>query len=72
MRIGQSIQHEKWDSAMMTTRRLTQTLQQLEFTEFDRQLTGLRQNISRKNKEECKNILSIIIAKRIKLLQNLK
>ncbi len=72
MRLGQAVQNSRWESAMMSIRRMTIQAQKLGLTCFERQFTGLRQNIARKDKQETKNILSLVIVKRIQIQDALK
>lgn len=71
MRLGQAINRGQWQSAAMTIRRMTQMAAEAEFTSFDRQLAGLRQSIARKNVQESKQILAVLINRRGNLLKDL-
>ena len=68
MRLGQSINHEQWQSAAMIVRRLDVSAKDVGFTDFERQFTGLRQCINRKNVYEAKQILALVVNKRAKYL----
>ena len=72
MRLGQAVQNGRWESAMMSIRRMTMQAQKLGLDCFDRQFIGLRQNIARKDMPETKNILSLVIVKRIQIQNVLK
>lgn len=72
MRLGQAVQNGRWESAMMNIRRMSMQAQKLGLECFERQFTGLRQNIARKDMQETKNILSLVIVKRIQIQDVLK
>lgn len=72
MRLGQAVQNGRWESAMMNVRRMSMQAQKLGLECFERQFTGLRQNIARKDVQETKNILSLVIVKRIQIQDVLK
>ena len=67
MRLGQSVNAGRWESAMMTIRRMSMQAEKLGLVCFERQFTGIRQNIARKDAGEVKNILSLVIRKRIQI-----
>lgn len=67
MRLGQSVNGKRWESAAMCARRMSMEAEKLGLDSFQRQFTGLRQNISRKDVQEVKNILSLVVIKRIQL-----
>ena len=68
MRLGQAINQNQWQSAAMIVRRLGQTATAVGFADFERQFTGLRQCINRKNTYEAKQILALVVNKRAKYL----
>lgn len=72
MRLGQAINNCRWESAMMGIRRVSMRAEELGLECFQRQFTGLRQNIARKDVQETKNILSLVIVKRIQIQNVLK
>lgn len=72
MRLGQAVQNNRWESAMMSIRRISMQAEKLGLECFQRQFAGLRQNISRKDAQETKNILSLVIVKRIQIQDVLK
>ena len=69
MRLGQAISHKQWQAAAMKANKLTKEIQKLGITGFERPMTGVRQNVNRKNGEEALQALSLIINKRVKLLE---
>ena len=72
MRLGQSVNACRWESAAMCIRRMSMEAEKLGLECFQRQFTGLRQNIARKDTQEVKNILSLVIVKRIQIQDALK
>lgn len=72
MRLGQTVNHMRWESAMMSIRRMSMQAERLGLDCFQRQFTGLRQNVARKDIQETKNILSLVIVKRIQIQDVLK
>lgn len=72
MRLGQSVNSGRFESAAMCIRRMSMEADKLGLECFQRQFTGLRQNIARKDIQEVKNILSLVIVKRIQLQDALK
>ena len=72
MRLGQTVNNGRWESAMMSIRRMSMQADSLGLDCFQRQFTGLRQTIARKDIQETKNILSLVIVKRIQIQNVLK
>lgn len=72
MRLGQTVNNMRWESAMMSIRRMSMQAEKLGLDCFQRQFTGLRQNVARKDVQETKNILSLVIVKRIQIQDVLK
>ncbi len=72
MRLGQAVNRMQWESAMMGIRRMSMHADKLGLDCFTRQFTGMRQNIARKDIQETKNILSLVITKRIQIQDVLK
>ncbi len=72
MRLGQSVNGGRFESAAMCIRRMSMEADKLGLECFQRSFTGLRQNIARKDTQEVKNILSLVIVKRIQLQDALK
>ena len=68
MRLGQAIAHGQWQSAAMAVRRMEMKAKELEMGEFARSLGNLRLIIMRKEEVQAKQILSMITAKRVQLL----
>ena len=72
MRLGQSINHGQWQSAAMIVRRMDETAKKTGLNDFERQFTGLRQCINRKNVYEAKQIMALVVNKRAKYLNSLE
>jgi len=72
MRLGQAVNAGRFESAAMCIRRMSMEAEKLGLECFQRPFTGLRQNIARKDMQEVKNILSLVIVKRIQLQDALK
>lgn len=68
MRLGQAINREQWQSAAMTIRRLDMKAKEVGMNDFERNFTGIRQCINRKDGNEAKQILAVVINKRAKHL----
>ena len=72
MRLGQAVNGKRWESAAMCARRMSMEAEKLGLECFQRQFTGLRQTIARKDTQEVKNLLSLVIVKRIQIQEVLK
>ncbi len=68
MRLGQAINREQWQPAAMTIRRMDMKAKEVGLTEFERNFTGIRQCINRKEGNEAKQILAVVINRRAKYL----
>ena len=68
MKLGQAINREQWQVASMTIRRLDMRAKESGIVDFDRNFTGIRQCINRKDAKEAKQILAVVINKRAKHL----
>lgn len=72
MRLGQALNHEQWQSAAMIVRRMDMKAKEAELTGFERQFTGIRQCINRKDKAQAKQVLSIVVNKRVQILKQIQ
>lgn len=72
MKLGQAINHEQWQSAAMIIQRMSKNAKDAGVGEFDRLFTGIRQNINRKNTYEAKQLLSLVVNKRVQLMNRSK
>ena len=68
MRLGQALNREQWQAAAMTIRRLDMKAKEVGLTDFERNFTGIRQCINRKEGNEAKQILAVVINRRAKYL----
>ena len=68
MKLGQAINRGQWQSAAMTIRRLDMKAKEVGMQDFERNFTGIRQSINRKDGTEAKQILAVVINKRAKHL----
>lgn len=72
MRLGQGINHGQWNTAQMKSAAMNRTAMKLGLMSWSRQLQGIRQAAATKNREEANQLLSLIIARRVKLIELLK
>ncbi|MBE5887812.1 MAG: hypothetical protein E7283_03140 [Lachnospiraceae bacterium] len=72
MRLGQAINHKQWQSASMIVRRLDDMAREAGINDFERAFTGIRQSINRKDIYEAKQIMAIVVNKRVKYLNDMK
>ena len=68
MKLGQAVNREQWQAATMTIRRMDLKAKEAGFQDFERNFTGIRQCINRKDGNEAKQILAVVINKRAKHL----
>lgn len=68
MKLGQAINRGQWQAAAMTVRRLDMQAKEAGMEDFVRNFTGIRQCINRKDGQEAKQILAVVINKRAKHL----
>ena len=68
MKLGQAINRGQWQAAAMTIRRLDMKAKEVEIAEFEKNFTGIRQCINRRDGNEAKQILAIVINKRARHL----
>ena len=68
MKLGQAINRGQWQAAAMTIRRLDMKAKEVEIAEFEKNFTGIRQCINRRDGKEAKQILAIVINKRARHL----
>ena len=72
MRLGKALNNEQWQSAAMIIRRMDMKAKETELTGFERQFTGIRQCINRKDKAQAKQVLSIVINKRVQIMKQIQ
>lgn len=69
MKLGQAISHRNWQIAVMTAQRMQKEAARLGLDAFARQLTGIRQCAMQKQEKQAKDILALIIAKRVQMIK---
>ena len=72
MRLGQAISREQWQAASMKAVKMGRKAEELGMTGWEKQFTGIKQNVNRRNREEAQQILALLIAKRVKMIHFLK
>ena len=72
MKLGQAVNRGQWDSAMMTLRRMEQKVKKLEIREFEQPMKGLRLAVSGRNVLQAKQILAMLVAKRVRMREALQ
>ncbi|MBQ8231735.1 MAG: hypothetical protein IJZ34_07410 [Lachnospiraceae bacterium] len=72
MKLGQAVNRGQWDSAMMTLRRMDQKVKKLEIKEFEQPMKGLRLAVSGRNELQAKQILAMLVAKRVRMREALQ
>ena len=68
MKLGQAINRGQWQSAAMIIRRMDMKAKETGMNDFERNFTGIRQCINRKDANEAKQILAVVVNKRAKYL----
>lgn len=72
MKLGQAINHDQWQAAAMIVRRMDMKAKEVGIDGFERQFTVIRQCINRKEKAQAKQVLSIVINKRVQMMKQMK
>ena len=72
MKLGQAVNRGQWDSAMMTLRRMEQKVKKLEIREFEQSMKGLRLAVSGRNVLQAKQILAMLVDKRVRMREALQ
>ena len=68
MQLGQAVNRKQWQAAGMKIQKMSAKAKKLGMVGWENQFTGMKQNIARKNDREALQILSLMITKRVKLL----
>lgn len=68
MQLGYAVNRKQWQSAGMKIQKMSAKAKKLGMTGWQNLLMGIKQNIACKNEREALQILSLITAKRVKLL----
>lgn len=71
LKLGQAISHGNWQVAQMTAQRMQKNAKEAGVSEFDRQLIMIKQCIMGRKKTEAQNILAVMVAKRVSLLNRI-
>lgn len=71
MKLGTAINHGNWQIAAMTAQRMQKNAKDISFAEFDRQFVGIKQCIASRNKNEALSLLSLVVSKRVRMLNAL-
>ena len=72
MKLGQALNSKNWQIAMMTVRRMEQTVKELEITAMERNLMQIRHAVLSQNTAEGLNGLTLLVAKRVQMLKSEK
>ncbi|MBQ4523749.1 MAG: NUDIX domain-containing protein [Lachnospiraceae bacterium] len=72
MKLGQAINRGQWQTAAMIERRMEKNAKDSGITGLQQQFTLLRQCINRKNVNEAKQVLALLVSKRVKYLNDMK
>ncbi len=68
MRLGQALSRKQWQAASMKAMKMSVRARELGCVGIEKQMTGIRMNINSKNADEALQLLSLIVAKRVKIL----
>ena len=71
MKLGQAINRGQWEVAMMTVSRMERNGRRLGLEGMSRNLHELRNAILAKNAAAAKNLLAMVVQKRVQMLKNL-
>ena len=69
MKLGQAVNRQQWQSAMITVRRMDQRCDALGLVCFKRSFGGIRQAVARKDVHQAKQLLASVVQRRVKLLK---
>ncbi len=68
MKLGHDISNGQWGNAQTRSSRMGRMAMELGLMDFHRLLAGIRQNAAAKNKNEAKQLLAVLVSKRVRLL----
>lgn len=71
LQLGQAIEHENWQSAMMKYRKLEQGINENDIAGMKQYLVGIRMAITHRDKVQAQNILARITVVRVKILREI-
>lgn len=69
LKLGQAVNHEQWQTAAITAQRMERIIKRTGLSDMERNMMGLKQAIRCINQIESKQILSQLVAKRVRLLK---
>ena len=69
LQLGQAIKRKQWQAASMKVQTMSAKAKNMGMTGWEHLFTGMRQNINRKNESEALQIMSVVTAKRVKLME---
>lgn len=72
MRLGHQMQGQNWQGMCMGIRNMQQKCKELEFTVFDRHLIQLRDAVMHRDQNGCKQVLAMMVTKRVQLLKEME
>ena len=67
LKLGHAVSGAQWNSAQMSVRRMREKCKVLGITCFDRWLSGIREAVQHRNREEALQIMTQMTAKRVQL-----
>lgn len=69
MRLGYAINRKQWQGAAAKAMKMSKTARELGCVGIEKQMTGIRLNINNRNSEEALQLLSVIISKRVRIIE---
>ncbi|MBQ7934046.1 MAG: hypothetical protein IJ327_04590 [Lachnospiraceae bacterium] len=72
LRLGRQMQGNNWQGMCMGIRSMQQKCKELDLTVFDRYLVQLRDAAMHRDSNGCKQILAMMVSKRVQLLKELE
>lgn len=68
MRLGQSVNRAQWQAASMKAMKMSARAKEIGCVGIEKTMTGIRQNINTKNKEQVLQLLALLTQKRVKII----
>lgn len=72
MRLGQAVNHENWQSAMMIIKRMSSAAEEIGAEDFERMLSKIRVCVQSKSRSQALNALAMLTALRVRKLKEIK
>ena len=72
MRLGMDISHGHWSQAQIKTSKMIKTANNLGLKDFSRLLLGVRQAAAGKNAAEAKQLLALLVNKRVHIINSIR